>query len=252
MSGVSVVLFDVGSTLVDGPPEAPARRIARRLGFSEDVRRRLDEGLLTRPFGGPDEVVGFLRDELGQGGPGAEDAVGEVWAAQHTEARPIPGAEDAVQGLAAAGLRIGIVSNIWWPYLQASRLAVPAVFHELADPALQFFSFRERTAKPAPAIYERALSAAAVPAGAVVMVGDSYARDVRPAQDLGMATVWVFHRPDRETGHRQRVQVGEMPAPSRTIEDVTELTVDLVRSLGVDDGAGRQDGRRAREGTAWN
>jgi putative hydrolase of the HAD superfamily len=51
-------------------------------------------------------------------------------------------------------------------------------------------------AKPDPAIYRLALDRLRLPAGAVLMVGDSYERDIVPAHSLGMRTAWLV--PDNE------------------------------------------------------
>ena len=45
--------------------------------------------------------------------------------------------------------------------------------------------------KPDPAIFIYAAARLAVPAPNVLMVGDSFDRDIRPARSAGMATAWV-------------------------------------------------------------
>jgi putative hydrolase of the HAD superfamily len=45
--------------------------------------------------------------------------------------------------------------------------------------------------KPDPAIYELAASRLGLPAQSIMMVGDSFDRDVRPAKAIGMKTAWL-------------------------------------------------------------
>jgi 2-haloacid dehalogenase len=74
--------------------------------------------------------------------------------------------------------------------------------------------------KPDPKIFQRALAQIAVPAGRVLHVGQSIYHDVRPAQSLGMAAVWV-NRPSA------RANVGAV----RQIEGIPDLEVRDMKSL---------------------
>ncbi|MGH7802796.1 MAG: HAD family hydrolase, partial [Candidatus Binatia bacterium] len=61
--------------------------------------------------------------------------------------------------------------------------------------------------KPDLGIYRAALDRLALPAGEVVMVGDNFARDVKPAKALGMQTIWLRRgsAPPPEEGFADRV-----------------------------------------------
>ena len=185
----AVVFLDIGETLVHGPPEGPARRIARTVGLSAGERRALHDALMTRPFATPAAVSAWMAESLGI--VGAEAAVGAVWAAQERDARPVDGAESALRALHEDGVTLGLLSNIWQPYLSSAWLGLGDLLEQLVAPALRIYSFREGHAKPAPAIFARALAAAGVPAERTVMVGDSYAKDIAPAARAGMGTVHV-------------------------------------------------------------
>jgi len=180
-----IVFFDIGETLVHGPPEGPAARIASRLGMAREEKRALHRALMTMPFETPAEVGAWL------GRADALPAVEEVWHAQERDARPAPGAAATLTALAGDGVRIGLVSNIWKPYLSSTRRHLGDVFDELVPPELQVFSFRVGVAKPSPAIFEHALRVAGVGAEEAVMVGDSWDKDIAPAGALGMQTVHV-------------------------------------------------------------
>jgi HAD superfamily hydrolase (TIGR01509 family) len=183
---------------------------------------------MTTPFEHPDEVAAFLRARDSNLGADLEQAVDEVWTAQRHEARPIAGAAEAVRALADSGLRIAVISNIWAPYLDAVRAHFGDFLDDRVDAALQLFSFRQGCAKPAPALFLRALEVAGVEPAAAAMIGDSYAEDIEPAALLGLRTVWLLHRPEREAADLERVSNGAAPTPSRTLNSIAELTPDLV------------------------
>jgi len=85
--------------------------------------------------------------------------------------------------------RLYVVSNLWSPsarwraYFDA-RLG-GKIFSGLV------FSSDIAANKPAPEIFEYALRMADANPADVVMVGDDAARDIRPAADMGMTTIWV-------------------------------------------------------------
>jgi HAD superfamily hydrolase (TIGR01549 family) len=84
--------------------------------------------------------------------------------------------------------RLGVVSNICAP-----PAAVEARLRESGLDGVfthTTFSSAARNIKPSPVIFRRAL--AAFPADSrVLFVGDSLDRDIRPARNLGLATVWI-------------------------------------------------------------
>jgi len=63
-----LIVFDIGSTLVDGPEKGPASRIVAALGLPRAAKRRLHEALMTRPFERPGDVADLLRREYGATG----------------------------------------------------------------------------------------------------------------------------------------------------------------------------------------
>jgi HAD superfamily hydrolase (TIGR01509 family) len=223
-----LVVLDIGATLVEGPPKAPASRIAAHLGLDAAQKAVLRGALMTTPFGGPGDVAALVRHVSGLPRVVVDPVVSEVWDAQLREARPLPGALEALAELRAGGLRLALISNIWPPYLAAVREHFGAFFDEHIPEALQRFSFREGCAKPGPQLFERALRAAGVAARDAVMVGDSYAEDIEPAARLGISTVLVLHRPQRETAGLVRVLNGEAPRPSRTIQAIAQLGAGVV------------------------
>src|SRR3990170_3264708 len=151
------VLFDIGSTLVNGPELSPAKAIWKILQNSYH-----------------------------------EEQITALWQRQQSEARQIDGATEAVMALKAMGYKIGLISDIWAPYYLSFERACPEIA-ALTDSFI--LSFREGIKKPSPALFHRALAAINTRATDTVMVGDTYSNDIEPAIALGLRTVWVLFRP---------------------------------------------------------
>jgi putative hydrolase of the HAD superfamily len=129
-------------------------------------------------------AIGTMR-ELGVD----EEEVAALAAAfcEHERGEVPPGHVEAILELSRTH-RLGVVSNIWAPpelfREQFERAGLGAAF------AFTVFSSEDRSVKPSPRIFQRAL--AALPEDArVLFVGDSLERDIIPAKSFGMGTVWV-------------------------------------------------------------
>jgi HAD superfamily hydrolase (TIGR01662 family) len=75
--------------------------------------------------------------------------------------------------------------------------------------------------KPSPEIFEHALRGAGTDASRIAMVGDRLDRDITPAKNLGMRTLWVLRNeaPDEPTDAQLRVP----DATVRTLEEVPAI-----------------------------
>ena len=69
-----------------------------------------------------------------------------------------------------------------------------------------------RAYKPAPQLFAAAVAALALPPGEVLVVGDSYADDVRGADAAGLAAAWLnrAHEPPPADGPRPTLTVGSL------------------------------------------
>jgi FMN phosphatase YigB (HAD superfamily) len=227
------VFFDIGATLVTGPDEGPAKRLARELSLDPQVKARIAAAIMTENWMCAEDFLGWLSAELGNEWKQTSHmaAARGLWEAQTCEARPIDGAPETMAALLDAGLPVGLVSNIWHPYFDCARRAYDGLFERAAETAPQVLSCRAGTAKPAAAIYEQALSACGRAACETIMVGDTYETDMAPAIALGIATIWVLHRPDAEREHLAAVRAGALPQPDLVVESITEVAPELVREL---------------------
>jgi len=226
-----LVVVDIGSTLVRASSGHPARRIGTELGLTSEQQRVLNCSLMTRPFTSSAAVAQYIRHDLGILDSRVDAVVAGVWTAQEVEAEPVDGALDALAALHDNGFRLSVLSNIWQPYLDSVRRHFGDLFDEQIPASLQLFSFRVGEMKPARSLFERVATAAGVGASDAVMVGDSYDTDLRPAMEIGMRTVWVLQRPEREVGAIVAVLNGEQPGPTTTVPAFGALTAELVASL---------------------
>lgn len=105
-----------------------------------------------------------------------------------------------LSGLTRRGLRVGVVSN--------GCGNVEVLCQDLGyAPALSIVidSRRAGVAKPDPRIYALAAEALALPPEAIMMVGDSFDRDIVPAKAIAMQTAWL--RRGRRCPDESRVDV---------------------------------------------
>ena len=104
-----------------------------------------------------------------------------------------PAALPVLRALAARGLRLGLFSNATSDrFIQ--RLVDRFGFRAYLHPALSSAGVGIR--KPDPAALAPFPAAWGLPAGAVVMVGDSLEADILGAQRAGMHSVWIPSRED--------------------------------------------------------
>lgn len=231
MRDACLVILDIGSTLVAGPTDGPAYRIARRLNLDAEQKSVLHGALMTTNFAGPEHVAAFLRDEFALTRAEVRRVAADVWTAQEDEAVPLVGAREVLAGLVSAGFGLALASNIWLPYLTATRKYFGQFFDEHIPKARQLFSFQEGCAKPSLELLRRVLAASSEPADRCLVVGDSYSEDITPATALGMRTAWLLHRPGNELTHLIRVVNREVPGPSIALESIAELSPETASSV---------------------
>ncbi len=222
-----IVCFDIGSTLIDGPPVGPARRLAEALSLPVESRRALNQLLFTLDFSGPEALAETLTSRYGTEPDLTFGAVSELWRGQAEEAYVLPGAEEALERLRRAGCRLAFISNIWAPFYQGFRRCLP----EWADEWPSFLSFRSGLAKPDTEFYRLALRELGESSEQAVMIGDTYQNDILPARTLGMRTIWLLHRPEKERSDLQRVLDGELPGPDLTFGKIAELYPEQIFEL---------------------
>ena len=227
------VLFDFGGTLydyrcfaraeaeslaelarwagIDAPPEALAR--AQR-----DAMKSVFEGYRERAFYlHKDLFEDALRATLARFDARADAALLEryrrlQWEGHARDFALRPGVRETLAELRARGLHLGMVSNIDDDQLD-HLLEVAGVRGEF-DSVLS--SERAGACKPEPAIFEEALRRAGCAPHQAVFVGDSLFHDVGGANRLGLRSVLIWHREDRDPP-------SDGPAPAHVIRRFPEL-----------------------------
>jgi HAD superfamily hydrolase (TIGR01509 family) len=117
----------------------------------------------------------------------AQAALAAYYAYSESLWQPVPGLHATLDQLAAAGLRLGLISNAADDG-NVQRLVDWAGLRPYFDPIVVSAAVGLR--KPNPAIFERVLRAWGLPPGEIVMVGDTLGADILGAQLSGLHNVW--------------------------------------------------------------
>jgi FMN phosphatase YigB (HAD superfamily) len=222
-----IVFLDIGSTLIDGPPSGPAKRLAESLNLEPETHTEIERLLFRASVQDATALAERMSAIFGVDLPAAIGATSSLWDAQLVEAYVLPGAREAIASLKAAGIKRAYLSNIWPPFYARFEKEFPGEVQEQP----QFLSFRTGLMKPDCQCFLEALKSVGVRAQEAVMIGDTYENDIRPAMDIGMRTIWVLHRPEKEREWLVRIVNGDAPPPDRTLASIGDLSADLVRRV---------------------
>ena len=232
--GVRAVLFDLGGTLYDYQTLAVAEieslvDLARWAGITaeppalqrayQDALRRAFHAYLPRPFYLHRDL--FRDAALGMveafGGRVAADALQRYrvrqWERHARDFTLRDGARTTLRALRARGYQLGVVSNI--DDDQLAHLAGMADLDAYFDWLLS--SEAAGSCKPDPAIFHEALRRAACRPGEALFVGDTLAQDIAGANQVGMRSVLLWHREDRDP------PAGMAPRPHYVIRRLPEI-----------------------------
>ncbi|MHB8155841.1 MAG: HAD family hydrolase [Desulfocucumaceae bacterium] len=216
---MGAVLFDIGSTLVQGPEISPAKMIARLLGMADSDKGRVADIIMCSVFNDSPGLCGSLKGAFATC-PFPEDRVKKIWQDQESAPGEIPGATKAVRHIKGTGFKIGLVSDIWEPYYRGFVSACPDL---VAMVDFQGLSFREGVRKPSTVLFKKAMDLLGSDPRETWMVGDTYQNDLEPAIKLGMNTVWVLSRPEKEFLSMEGVLKNRLPRPDIIIDTVADL-----------------------------
>jgi HAD superfamily hydrolase (TIGR01549 family) len=217
--GSLVVFFDIGSTLIDGPAIGPGAQLAKRLDLGPDVVPELSQRLFTSTYSGPAELSERLATQYDLEYSRIVQVVEDLWHSQIADAYPIPGAIEALRRVAGAGFRVAYVSNIWQPFYEGFLRCFP----EEARAFPSYLSFQLGLSKPCSAIFEAALADCGCCPDQTVMIGDTAKHDVAPAIVLGMRTVWILHRPNKEVQDLTKILNKKAAPPDLTLATISDL-----------------------------
>jgi 2-haloalkanoic acid dehalogenase type II len=233
MPETRAVLFDLGGTLYDYMTLEPAEReslleLARQAGVDaeEAAVLRAHRNALRRAFYTylpqrfylhrdlfRDALVGML-EELGApiDAESLDEHRARQWARHARVFALREGTVETLQALRARGLHLGIVSNIDDDQLR--HLVRLSQLDDYVDDILS--SETAGSCKPDPAIFEEALRRAGCRPEEALFIGDTLQQDVAGANRVGLRSVLLWHRPDREPPDTE-------PRPDHVIRRIPEV-----------------------------
>jgi HAD superfamily hydrolase (TIGR01662 family) len=211
---LSAVFFDVDFTLIYPGPTFQGEgyhAFCARYGMDVDPAKfavavasaaRLLDGPEDAAYS-PDLFIAYTRhiiEQMGGRGPHLNACAREIyeeWAAcRHFELYddvPV-----ALRTLAAAGLRIGLISNT-----QRCLQSFQSHFELRGLIAATISSFEHGYMKPHPSIFAAALSRIGARPDEAVMVGDSMRQDIDGALAAGMRAIWLRRGGPAQGGERE-------------------------------------------------
>jgi phosphoglycolate phosphatase len=192
---LSAVLFDLDGTLLDtvGDIALALNRVLSDYGLTslpvEDVRRMIGRGapmLIERALA----ALGRTVDAATQTAMVERffHYYGELEELNEDDARPFPGAAEAIRAVHRAGLRTAVVTNKQHRF--ADALLRRRALSEWVDAVIGGDTCARRKPDPEPLLF--ACESLKVPASAALMVGDSI-NDVQAARAAGIPVVCVSY-----------------------------------------------------------
>jgi 2-haloalkanoic acid dehalogenase type II len=237
MAAVRAVLFDFGGTLYDYATLEAAEReslveLARQFGIDaepgaiqrahREAMRRVFHHYLPRRFYlhrdlFRDAVIGMLESFGAAPDPARLDRYRAAqWQRHGRDFTLREGVFDTLGALRRRGIHLGIVSNI--DDDQLGHLLEIAAIASYFDSVLS--SEQAQSCKPDPSIFEEAVRRAGCTAEEALFVGDTLAQDIAGANRVGLQSVLLWHRDDRDPPT-------EEPRPRHVIRRIPDL-LDLV------------------------
>ena len=225
------VVFDIYGTLLIAPgggvrPDPKAdpslRRVLETFGHQppDSPSTELHAAVLRHhaaagiPF--PEIDLRVLWREVLALAPGTDttELVTAIEAAWHP-VRPMPGAEQAIQRLARAGISLGLLSNA-----QCNTLPSLGGIADLFAPELTVLSYQHGVAKPAPELFQiltDRLAGRGITPAETLFIGNDPLQDILPAAAAGFLTA-LF------TGHPDSLRPGGC-SPDFTLEKWADLRI---------------------------
>lgn len=213
---IKSVVFDIGATLVTGPPVAPNKVISEALGSV--THAEVSSVIMTQPTKTAQDAVRIVESLAGRISEEAKSAIAQLWTDQCSAPKALPGAVEAVCKIRELGMKIGLLSDIWTPYYKGVEQAIPEVVGAAEAVVLSCLSGKR---KPDIHNFDLISDELHLNQEDIVMVGDTYTHDIAPAIQCGMHTVWVLARPDREKQAIMDILNGHATPPSITVEDIS-------------------------------
>ncbi|MBF0613680.1 MAG: HAD family hydrolase [Magnetococcales bacterium] len=221
------VFLDIGFTMIGGPEIGPSAWLIRALGLPPNAKETLKSWLFTTPLSSAEELTQRLLQTHDLNPDQTRQVVQGFWQQQIETCFPLPGARDLLVQLEAEGIRYGFITNIWTPFLLGFARLFPGPYAQAPVVA----SCQTGLSKPDAGIYRQALTLSGLAPEQTVMIGDTYAMDMLPAINLGMKSVWLLHRPEKERDDLVALLNRQQPTPDLTLASMEALRVERLLAL---------------------
>ena len=216
---IKAVLFDIGSTLIEGPTISPAKKISQMLAGDFSLKQDISALIMTTRINTPAELASILEKKWGSDKVDIT-VLEEIWNEQLNSARVKDGAVEIYQHCRKLGLTTCFISNIWRPYYLSFAKVCPEVE---GDADHRFLSYEMGVQKPDVEIFKKVLNELQLKPEEVAIIGDTYDCDIEPAIALGIKTIWFLHRPDNERESIVRIENKEAKKADFTVESLDEI-----------------------------
>ncbi len=224
MEGIKAVVFDIGATLVEGPPVAPAKQLSAIIGYPD--YKKISGIIMCNDFSGSGELISRLEKELDTVfSPDARRETESLWQSQFTACEELHESSQVLRFFAGRNIKIALLSDIWRPYYEGVKRAIPDI-EDLAK--VRVLSFLTGRKKPEPHNFMLAAEMLDEEPSRILMVGDTYTHDIEPAIGLGFKTAWLLRRAKKESGDIIDVINGVRPRPGVAVRYLWELCSDEV------------------------
>lgn len=214
---------------MEGPDTSPASRIASAVGLSPSEKNDLTSILFSKNIETSAQLSRTLRSNFNIQKNDLDASMKEIWKSQQREGYAIEGSMDFLKMLAETGASLGIISNIWKPYF----ICFSTIFSEFMHLfKVRTLSYQVGFVKPDPGIFKAACSNFGLydkignkfknPQN-VVMIGDSYHHDIKPAIRLNFKTIWIHGNRQRKMKVYREVEAGKLKSPDVVVDDIEKL-----------------------------
>lgn len=203
-----------------GPARSPKKELVQILEVSPSEADNISRIIMREQFDDPDSVYKRFSTVYNHLTGKHRDKIKALWYDQENSAVEIEGGSETIRHLKGRNYKIGIISNIWTPYYRAFEKACPEIVSMLDGITL---SYKEGAEKPDIDLFYKALRSIAATPDKTAIIGDTYEDDLMPAMKLGMKTVWVLSRPEKEVEAITNVLNNIWKNPDHTVQNIKEL-----------------------------
>lgn len=186
---MKTLLIDLGFTILGGPDKSPASFLGETLSWPPGDKNFLSDLVFCQTHTSAPALADALGRRLNRALSADEiKAVTAYWAGQIDQCLPLPGAADFCRQIMARDYPFHIVSNLWPPFHQALSYHLPE-FERAAKGS--WLSYKLGVRKPSAAFYDTVLAGIDINPRALIMIGDSWDKDIAPCLEQGLTAVWL-------------------------------------------------------------